>query len=83
MVTSQKHRTPSPKPIRGFPNIRGTLLGAPIIQTRVYWGLYWGTLILASFHTCVKVAGMWGHLHKAYAERLGDLRARQGLYEVL
>ena len=25
-----------------FPKIRGTSLGAPIIRTIVYWGLYWG-----------------------------------------
>ena len=25
---------------RGFPKIRGTFLGIPIIRTVVYWGLY-------------------------------------------
>ena len=30
--------------IQGFPKIRGTFLGAPIIWTIVYWGLYWGPL---------------------------------------
>ena len=25
----------------GFPEIRGTLLGVPIIRTIVFWGLYW------------------------------------------
>ena len=29
----------------GFPKIRGTFLGVPIIRTIVYWGLYWGPLI--------------------------------------
>ena len=29
----------------GFPKIRGTFLGVPIIRTIVYWGLYWGTLV--------------------------------------
>ena len=28
--------------IWGFPKIRGTLLGVPIIRTIVFWGLYWG-----------------------------------------
>ena len=28
----------------GFPKIRGTFLGVPIIRTIIYWGLYWGTL---------------------------------------
>ena len=35
---------------RGFPKIRGTFLGVPIIRTIVYWGLYWGTLILGNCH---------------------------------
>ena len=29
----------------GFPKIRGTFLGAPIIRTMVYHGLYWGPSI--------------------------------------
>ena len=29
----------------GFPKIRGTKLGVPIIRTIVYWGLYWVPLI--------------------------------------
>ena len=32
--------------IWGFPKIRGTLLGVPIIRIIVFWGLYWGPLIL-------------------------------------
>ena len=31
---------------RGFPKIRGTLLGFPIIRTVIFLGLYWGPLIL-------------------------------------
>ena len=34
----------------GFPKIRGTILGIPIIRTIVYWGLYWGPLILGNYH---------------------------------
>ena len=34
----------------GFPKIRGTLLGVPIIRTIVFWGLYWGPLILGNYH---------------------------------
>ena len=30
--------------------IRGTLLGVPIIRTIVFWGLYWGPLILGNYH---------------------------------
>ena len=34
----------------GFPKIRGTFLGVPIIRTIVFWGLYWGPLILGNYH---------------------------------
>ena len=34
----------------GFPKIRGTFLGVPIIRTIVYWGLYWGPFILGNYH---------------------------------
>ena len=36
-----------------FPKIRGTFLGVPItrtIVTIVFWGLYWGPLILGNYH---------------------------------
>ena len=33
----------------GLPNIRGTILGIPIVRTIVYWGLYWGPLILGNY----------------------------------
>ena len=36
--------------IWGFPKTRGTLLGVPIIRTRVFWGLCWGPLILGNYH---------------------------------
>ena len=36
--------------IWGFPKIRGTLLRVPIIRTIVFWGLYWGPLILGNYH---------------------------------
>ena len=29
----------------GFPKIRGTLLGVPIIRTIVYWAFFWETTI--------------------------------------
>ena len=35
--------------IGGFPQIRGTILGVPIIRTIVYWGLYWGPPILGNY----------------------------------
>ena len=30
----------------GFPNIRGTILGVPIVRIILFQGLYWGPLIL-------------------------------------
>ena len=36
--------------IQVFPKIRGTFLGVPIIRTIVFWGLYWGSLILGNYH---------------------------------
>ena len=34
----------------GCPKIRGTLLGVPMIRIIVLWDLYWGPLILGSYH---------------------------------
>ena len=34
----------------GFPKIRGAILGVPVIRTIVFWGLYWGPLILGIYH---------------------------------
>ena len=34
----------------GFPKIKGTFLGVPIVRTVVLWGLYWGPLILGNYH---------------------------------
>ena len=39
--------------IWGFPKIRGTILGFPIIRTIVFWGLYWGPINLGNCHICV------------------------------
>ena len=36
--------------IWGFPEIRGTILGIPIIRIIVYLGLYWGPPILGNYH---------------------------------
>ena len=33
-----------------FLKIRGTLLGVPILRIIVFWGLYWGPLILGNYH---------------------------------
>ena len=37
-------------PICAFPKIRGTFLGVRIIRIIVYWGLYWGPLILGNYY---------------------------------
>ena len=34
----------------GFPKVGVPFWGFPIIRTIVYWGLYWGTLILGNCH---------------------------------
>ena len=34
----------------GFPRIRGTSLGVPIIRIRVFWGLYLGSPVLGNYH---------------------------------
>ena len=34
----------------GFPNIMGIILGVPIIRIIVFWGLYWGPLIVENYH---------------------------------
>ena len=35
---------------RGFPKIRGTILGVPITRAIVYGGLYLGSVILGDYH---------------------------------
>ena len=42
------------KQIWRFPKIRGTLLGVLIIRVTVYWGLYWGPIILGNYHIDVE-----------------------------
>ena len=34
----------------GFPKIRGTISGVPIFKSMVFRDLYWGSIILASYH---------------------------------
>ena len=33
-------------------------MGVPIIRTIVYWGLYWGPLILGNYHTLPSLRGL-------------------------
>ena len=54
-TTFRSMHDPAPKNVQGiaskwgFPKIRGTFLGFPIIRTIVFWGLYWGPLILGNY----------------------------------
>ena len=41
-----------------FPKIRGTILGAPIIRAIIFWGLYWGPLILGNYHVIGECIGI-------------------------
>ena len=38
----------------GFPKIRDTFLGIPIIRTVVFWGLYWGSPIYGNYHVALQ-----------------------------
>ena len=55
------------KNVRHFPKIRGTLLGVPIIRTIVFWGLYWGPLILGNYH--IVLSNNQGYLFRALYNR--------------
>ena len=39
-----------------FPKTRGPLLGVPIIRVIVFWGLFWGPLILGNYQLGFRVA---------------------------
>ena len=39
-----------PEKMWGFPEIRGTFLGIPIIRIIVFGSLYWGSSILGNYH---------------------------------
>ena len=38
----------------GVPKIRGTILGVPIVGNIVFWGLYWGPLVLGNYQLVQK-----------------------------
>ena len=44
----------------GFPKIKGTILGVPIIRTIVFWSLCRGPLILGKYRLGLKEA--WGYI---------------------
>ena len=39
-----------PEPYGSFLKLGVPFVGVPTIRTIVYWGLYWGTLILGDYH---------------------------------
>ena len=60
--------------IWGFPNIRGTFLGVPIIRILVFWGLYWGPFILGNYYMTLPelqrrahVCSCWEHCFGGHA----------------
>ena len=60
----------------GFPKIRGTILGVPIIRTMVFWGLYWGPPILGNYQ-------IWPESKEIAGGRKSvDLYAERGRHEV-
>ena len=61
-----------------FPKIRGTILGVPIIRTIVYWGLYWGALVLGSYHIHPSVLVLQVSKGKALP-KAGQIEASLGL----
>ena len=42
----------------GFPKIRGTLFGVPIMSICVFWGLYWGPSILGNYYLTGDLCGI-------------------------
>ena len=55
--------------VGGFPEIRGTVLGVPIIRTIAFGGLYWGPPLFQETTCCV------GSMH-AKPSRLQALAAK-------
>ena len=52
----------------GFPKIKGTFLGVPIIRTIVLWGLYWGPPILGNYHIIPNAASQTRAMMHARAQ---------------
>ena len=54
----------------GIPNIRGTLLGDPIIRIKIFWGLYRGPPILGNYQ--MNWTKMKGTIIAKYPPRKGQ-----------
>ena len=67
------------------PEIRGTILGVPIMSIIVFWGAYWGPLIQGNYH----IGDYIGNCYRAYylhnlrmpQPQIGQLRRRQASSE--
>ena len=61
----------------GFPKIRGTLLGVPIIRIIVFGGLYWGPLILGNYQVAQHGGTVeytdWGHWGRCWGPILAHV----------
>ena len=56
----------------GVPKIKGTPLEVPIIRTIVFWGLYWGPLLLGNYQLCSGGTGATGAKSTKWRERVRD-----------
>ena len=54
----------------------GTFLGVPIIRIIVFWGLYWGSLILGNHHLVTGPLEHAGQGHHAAAHADGNVLRR-------
>ena len=46
----------------------GTFLGVPIIRIIIYWGLYWGPLILGNYHIGAAIVNLYNSLRCMWTE---------------
>ena len=61
----------------GFPKIRGTILGVPIVRTLVFLGLYWGPPILGKYQiTTQKIAWTAVLANEGATRLLADFKER-------
>ena len=75
------------KEIWGFPKIRGTILGIPIIRTVVSWGLPLGPLILGIYPLALRGLGLRvvegltrGFREFSYQEKMGYRNGDKGFW---
>ena len=77
---SGNKRTTGLGDIWGFPKIRGTFLGVPIIRILVFRGLYWGPPIWGNYHIYIYIQASKGYLGfrvRGYLAMLYGYRTRK------